>query len=58
MLELQDACRIIGAVLECMELHCTEYELTGKFDRRYKGFGAPSPQHVSAHILPRMYMFA
>ena len=27
MLELQDACRIIGAVLECMELHCTEYQL-------------------------------
>ena len=23
MLEFQDACRIIGAVLECMELHCT-----------------------------------
>ena len=32
MLELQDACRIIGAVLECMELHCTEYELRGNAD--------------------------
>ena len=26
--------------MESMELHCTEYELRGNVDRRYKGGGA------------------
>ena len=52
MLELQDACRIIGAVLECMELHCTEYELRENIDRRYTGGGATHRRRLRLPCCP------